>query len=122
MVIVYGVVPFLDFIAAVVNVATNPYKSGWYIGVYATQFTLNIFGGLLWIIALFQLGKGNNSDMIIAIWSLFHMIGEGVVIALTTWADYFDPKANVGNAQVTYALAGFNIFIDLLMIILELAG
>lgn len=121
MVIVYVIVPVLDFITAVVNLATNLDTSGWYIAVYGTQFSLSLLGGLLWIAALLQLGNGNNSDMIIAIWSLFHMIGEAVVIALTTWADYFDPKANVGNAQVTYVLAGFNIFIDLLVIILELA-
>ena len=121
MVIVYVIVPVLDFITAVVNLVINLDTSGWYIAVYGTQFSLSFLGGLLWLAALLQLGNGNNSDMIIAIWSLFHMIGEAVVIALTTWADYFDPKVNAGNAQVTYGLAGFNIIIDLFVIIFELA-
>ena len=83
-----------------INAATNPYLNGWYVAVYSTQGGLFILGALVWsaAVAASVLGYHNESDKIVAIWAIFHIIGEAAVVTLTTWADYYDTTNKFGNA------------------------
>jgi len=107
----------------VINAATNPYLNGWYVAVYSTQGGLFILGALVWsaAVAASVLGYHNESDRIVAIWAIFHIVGEAAVVTLTTWADYYDTTNKFGNAYVNYGVAGFNILLDIAVIILELS-
>ena len=118
-------VPILDFVGAVVNVVYWPeFTSGWWLAVELIQVGVGVLGLFFWGIAIGTTEYGDIGDATLAIYSLFHTLGEGTIIGFTAFADYLDPAIDGDNtnAVATYVMSGINIFMNLVVNITFLIG
>lgn len=122
---IWALVPILDIVGAIVNVVYWPeFTSGWWLIVELIQAGMGVLGLLFWAAAMGTTEYGDVGDAILAIYSLFHTIGEGAIVGFTAFADYLAPAPNGdnSNAIVTYVFAGINIFMNLVVNITFLIG
>lgn len=122
---IWALVPILDIIGGVVNlVYWSDFSSGWWLIVELIQVGMGVLGALFWAAAMGTSAYGDVGDAILAIYSLFHTIGEGAIVGFTAFADYLDPAPNGdnSNAIVTYVFSGINIFMNLVVNITFLIG